>query len=64
VSVGGVLKFAAKKPPEPLEKPGIVAVARSAPVGRSLLLFRIETVMFGVVPVQPLQNRLMSALVN
>ena len=65
VRVGGVPNVAVKKPPAPLEKPGIVAgVARSAPVGRSPLVARIETVMFGVVPVQPLQNRSTSTAVN
>src|SRR6266567_1184643 len=64
VRVGGVLKFAAKKPPEPLEKPGIVAVARSAPVGKSPLVALTDTVIFGVVPVHPLQNRSTSALVS
>ena len=62
--MAGLAKFAAKKPPEPLEKPGIVAVARSAPVGRSPLVALIDTVMFGVVPVHPEQNRSKSALVN
>src|SRR6266542_2130640 len=64
VSVGGLAKFAVKNPPEPLEKPGMVAVARSAPVGKSPLAALIETVIFGVVPVQPLQNKSRSALVN
>jgi hypothetical protein len=64
VSVGGAPNVAVKKPPEPLEKPGIVAVTRSEPVGRSPLVARIETVMFGVVPVQPLQNRSTSTAVN
>ena len=64
VRVGGLAKFAVKNPPEPLEKPGMVAVARSAPVGRSLLVALIDTVMFGVVPVHPEQNRSRSALVN
>src|SRR5882724_1855745 len=64
VTATGVTKVALKKPPELLEKPGIVAVARSTPVGRSPLAFRIETVRFGVVPVQLLQNRSTSTCVS
>ena len=40
----------------PAEKPGIVAVVRSAPVGSPPLVLRIETVRLGVVPVHPLQK--------
>src|SRR3954462_13811620 len=64
VSVSGVAKFAVKNPPAPVEKPGMVAVARSAPVGRPPLVARMETARFGVVPVQPLQNRSRSTLVR
>src|SRR5712671_1331090 len=66
VSVGGLLKFAVKKPAAPLEKPAMVATARSAPVGTAglPLVALIETVMFGIVPVQALQKRSTSALVN
>ena len=42
----------------------IVAEARSAPVGRPPLVARSERVRLGVVPVQPLQNRLMSVRVS
>src|SRR5436305_10204419 len=34
----------------------MVAVARSAPVGRPALVFRIESVRLGVVPVHPEQK--------
>jgi len=42
-----------------------VAVARSAPVGTGVtpVVALIETVMFGVVPVQPLQKKSRSILV-
>ena len=36
----------------------------SAPVGRLPLVARSESVRFGIVPVQPLQNRLMSTWVS
>jgi hypothetical protein len=49
---------------EPLEKPGIVAVARSPPVGRPAEVARIDTVRFGVVPVQPEQKSWRSTLVS
>src|SRR5215212_2088692 len=64
VTFKGVTRFAAKYPPALVENPGIVAVARSAPVGRSPVVFLIETVRFGVVPVQPLQKRSTSTRVN
>ena len=66
VSVGGTAKFAEKNPPEGLLKPAIVAVARSTPVGTGVapVVARIETVMFGVVPVQPEQKRLRSTCVS
>src|SRR5438046_2073295 len=48
----------------PLLKAGIVAVARSPPVGSPPEVARIETAMLDVVPVQPEQNRLMSAFVR
>jgi hypothetical protein len=51
-------------PEAPLLKPVIVAEARSAPVGKLPLVALSESVRFGVVPVHPEQNRLMSALVN
>src|SRR5215212_416853 len=58
VSVAGVAKFAAKNPPAPLLKPGMVAVARSGPVGRPPASVALtETVRFGNVPVQVLQKR-------
>ena len=40
----------------PAEKPVIVAVVRSAPVGSPPVVLRIETVRLGVVPVHALQN--------
>src|SRR5437870_7765114 len=59
-------KFAGKKPPDALEKPGVVATARSEPVGTGGLpvVARIDTVRFGVVPVQLLQKRSRSTLVS
>src|SRR5205809_275485 len=42
----------------------MVAVVRSAPVGRPALVLRIETVMLGVVPVQPLQKSWTSAFTS
>src|SRR3954447_4549217 len=62
----GDAKLAGKYPPDPLENPGIVAVARSAPVGTAGLpvVARRATVRFGVVPVHPLQNRSRSTPVN
>src|SRR5581483_11585529 len=42
----------------------MVAVARSAPVGRPPLVARTLSVKFGVVPVQPEQKRLMSTFVS
>src|SRR5438105_3781367 len=65
VTVNGVVKVAVKNPPAPLLKPGIVAVARSAPVGSAGVpaVARIDRLMFGVVPVQLLQKRSRSTLV-
>ncbi len=61
VTVGGVPNVAVKnEATPPLLKPVIVAAARSAPVGRPPLVARMLRVRFGVVPVQPLQKRLMS----
>ena len=56
--------MAAKSPPAPLLNPVMVAVAKSGPVGTGVAptVARMETVMSGVVPVQPLQKRPMSAL--
>src|SRR5438105_3866337 len=48
----------------PLLKPGMVAEARSLPVGTPPDVARSESVKLGVVPVQPEQKRLMSAFVN
>src|SRR5437868_8992654 len=42
--------------PAPLLNPGMVAVAKSEPVGTSPLVARIETVTFGLAPLQPEQN--------
>ena len=42
----------------------IVPVARSAPVGKPAAVARTDRVRLGVVPVQPLQKRPMSALNN
>src|SRR5438132_1216198 len=55
----GAAKLAENKPPDPLEKPGMAAVARSPPVGTAGLpvVARIDPERSGVVPVQPLQNR-------
>ena len=64
VSVGGLLKLAVWKPAAPLLNPVMVADARSAPVGRPPVVARRESVRFGVVPVHPLQNKLMSARVS
>ena len=66
VTIVGVVNVAVKKPPEPLEKPGIVAVARSGPVGSGVVpvVARIETVKFGVVPVHALQKRSRSTRVS
>ena len=64
VNVGGETKFAAKNAPAPFEKPGIVVIARSGPVGKSPLVALIETLRFGVVPVQAEQNKKRSARVN
>jgi hypothetical protein len=41
-----------------------VALARSGPVGNPPLVALTDSVRFGVVPVQPLQKRLMSALTS
>src|SRR3954464_13891055 len=60
----GVAKFAVKYPPEPVENPGMVAVARSGPIGAPPLVARMETAKLGVVPVQPLQKRSRSTLVT
>ena len=49
MSVTGDAKLAVKKPPPPLQKPAIVAVARSAPVGNLPAALRIDTVRFGIV---------------
>src|SRR5689334_6963060 len=65
VSVAGLAKFAVKLPPAPLQKPAMVAVARSAPVGRLPEALRIETVMFGIVTDEQLRlNRLRSTRVS
>src|SRR6266571_3483136 len=48
----------------PLLKPGIVAVARSLPVGSPPEVARTDSVRSGVVPVHPEQKRLMSAFVR
>src|SRR5436305_4799066 len=66
VTASGLAKFAVKKPPAPLLKPVMVAVARSGPVGTAGLpaVARIETVRLGVVPAHPLQNRSRSARVS
>src|SRR4029453_4464179 len=63
-AVRAVPKLAEKYPPAPLLNPGMVATARSAPVGSAGLpvAARIETGRFGVVPVQPLQKRSRSTL--
>src|SRR6185369_11177407 len=42
--------------PTPMLNPGIVAVARSGPEGTSPLLARIETMTFGLTPLQAEQN--------
>ena len=50
VTVSGVAKVNVLQPPAPPSlKPGIVAVARSAPVGTGVVpvVARIESVMFG-----------------
>src|SRR5260370_40386085 len=49
-----------------MEQPVMVVDARSAPVGTAgvALVALIETVIFGVVPLQPLQNSSTSALVS
>ncbi len=59
----GVPKDAVKRTVEPLAKevPVIVAVARSAPVGRPAEVARSESVRFGGVPPQPLQKSWTSA---
>jgi hypothetical protein len=44
-----VAKVAMNQPPPPLQKPGIVAVARSAPLGRLPAALRIATVRSGMV---------------
>ena len=63
--MNGAPKVAVFRPPAPPSlKPGIVAVARSAPVGVPPLVARIETVMFGLVAVQAEQNSSMSARVS
>src|SRR5215470_9342665 len=64
VSVVGVAKLAEKYPPAPLLNPGIVVTARSDPVGTLPEVARIETVRFGVVPVQFVQKRSRSTLVK
>ena len=48
----------------PVVLPGMVVTARSDPVGRPPLVALIETVRFGVVPVQALQNRSRSTRVS
>ena len=63
--VTGVERVAVNHPPAPLQKPGMVAVARSAPVGRSPDALRIETVRFGIVTDEQLRlKRLRSILVT
>src|SRR5689334_4850206 len=65
VTVIGEPKVAVLRPPAPPSlKPAIVAVARSAPVGAPPLVARMETVMFGLVAVQPEQKSSMSARVS
>src|SRR4051812_27770700 len=64
VTVTGEAKLAVYVAAEPLEKPVIVPVARSGPVGRPALVARSDTVMLGVVPVHALQNRLASTWVT
>src|SRR5258708_309251 len=58
VRVAGEPKLAVTVTVEPLEKPepGMVAEARSAPVGRPALVARTESVRFGGVPPQPIQK--------
>ena len=64
VSVGRLLKLAVKSlATPPLPNPAIVVDAMSAPVGRPPLVALSESVRLGVVPVQPLQNRLRSTRV-
>ena len=64
VRVVGDPKVAVYKTLAPLAKvePGIVVLARSAPVGRPALVFRTDSVRFGGVAPQPLQKSWTSAL--
>src|ERR1051326_1708401 len=66
VSVAGAPKVAVKEVIAPLAKaePGMLTLARSAPVGRPALVARTERVRFGGVAPQPLQNSWMSALTS
>src|SRR4051794_3632943 len=59
VSVGGVAKTNVFVLDEPLEKPGMVAVARRPPAvmtGNPPLVVRTSRMTFGFVPEQPEQN--------
>ena len=59
--VAGTAKVPEKKPPPPLQTPGIVAVARSAPVGRLPEALRNDTVMFGIVTAEQLRLKRFSS---